>query len=133
MAKYERREVPTEEPKTEHVALTDNVHVTEESVEAKADEAPSEKSLDAVSMETVPKGTQTYGDPGAWKMLCKAWNDEEGWMKTTKVMQVGAYGCLVQVTTQQKNPDGTYSVAEAVCFADRVSLSVNGQGVARFM
>jgi hypothetical protein len=25
-------------------------------------------------------------------------------------------GCIVQVTTQQRNPDGSYAIAEAVCF-----------------
>lgn len=83
-----------------------------------------EKDLSRVDMtEAEASGMKTYGDPGAWKCICKAWNEKEGWMKSTKAMQVGAAGCLIQVTTQQKNPDGSYTLAEAVCFAERVNLT----------
>lgn len=37
-------------------------------------------------------------------------------MKSTKAMEVGSLGCLVQVTTQQRNADGNYSIAESVTF-----------------
>jgi Lon protease-like protein len=43
-------------------------------------------------------------------------------MKSTKAMYVG-HGCLVQVTTQQRNPDGTYAVAEAGTFVPDVSIA----------
>ena len=56
-----------------------------------------------------------YGDGDTFKLLCKASSQEQGWMKSTKVCNV-AGGCIVQVTTQQKNPDGTYSVAEALTY-----------------
>lgn len=83
-----------------------------------------EKDLSRVDMTDADEsGMQTYGDPGAWKCISKAWNEKEGWMKSTKAMQVGSAGCLVQVTTQQKNPDGSYTLAEAVCFAERVNLT----------
>lgn len=58
----------------------------------------------------------TFGDPGSWQCICKASSQAEGWMKSTKAMNLKGLGCLVQVTTQQRNPDGSYSVAEAVCF-----------------
>lgn len=51
-----------------------------------------------------------------FKLLSKASSQQEGWMKSTKGMQTSK-GCVVQVTTQQRNPDGSYSVAEAVTFA----------------
>ncbi len=62
-----------------------------------------------------------YGDGDKWRLLCKASSVAQGWMKSTKVMEVQGQrlegsGCLVQVTTQQRNPDGSYAVAEAVCF-----------------
>ena len=86
-----------------------------------------EKDLSRTNMDQAEEaGIQTYGNPGAWHTICKAWTDKEGWMKTTKAMQAGAAGCLIQVTTQQRNPDGTWIVAEAVCFAERVSLVVEG-------
>ncbi|MCP4573298.1 MAG: hypothetical protein GY838_13165 [bacterium] len=61
-----------------------------------------------------------YGNGDLFKLLCKASSEEEGWMKSTKVMEVGSGldegGCLVQVTTQQRNADGSYAVAEALTF-----------------
>lgn len=42
-------------------------------------------------------------------------------MKSTKAMQVPG-GCVVQVTTQQKNPDGSYSVAEALTYVPGVKI-----------
>ena len=41
-------------------------------------------------------------------------------MKSTKACET-SYGCLVQVTTQQRNPDGSYSLAEALAFAPNVT------------
>jgi len=90
-----------------------------------------EKDMSRTDMtEAEESGIKTHGDPGAWVCICKAWNEKEGWMKSTKAMQVGSAGCLIQVTTQQKNPDGSHTVAEAVCFAERVNLTVDG-GVAK--
>ena len=47
---------------------------------------------------------QTVGNGDAFQLLCKASSEKEGWMKSTKAMNVG-HGCLVQVTTQQRNDD----------------------------
>jgi hypothetical protein len=56
-----------------------------------------------------------YGDGDTFHLLCKASSQEQGWMKSTKVCNVYG-GCIIQVTTQQKNPDGSYAVAEALTF-----------------
>lgn len=56
---------------------------------------------------------KTVGDTSTWIVICKAWSELEGWMKSTKGMVVGD-DVLVQVTTQQRNPDGSYAVAEAL-------------------
>lgn len=58
---------------------------------------------------------EVYGDGDAFALLCKASSKSQGWMKSTKVMNVVG-GCVVQVTTQQRNPDGSYAVAEALTF-----------------
>jgi len=58
---------------------------------------------------------KVVGNGDMFKLLCKASSQNEGWMKSTKAMQVTG-GCVVQVTTQQKNPDGSYSLAEALTF-----------------
>lgn len=62
-----------------------------------------------------------YGDGDTFALLCKASSQEQGWMKSTKVCNVHG-GCIVQVTTQQKNPDGSYAVAEALTFVPGVHL-----------
>lgn len=62
-----------------------------------------------------------FGNGDMFQLLCKASSEKEGWMKSTKAMDVGT-GCVVQVTTQQKNPDGSYSVAEALTFVPQVEV-----------
>lgn len=61
------------------------------------------------------------GNGDMFKLLCKASSQKEGWMKSTKAMDVTG-GCVVQVTTQQRNPDGSYSVAEALTFVPGVEV-----------
>jgi hypothetical protein len=60
---------------------------------------------------------RTYGNPDTFQLLCKAWSQAEGWMKSTKVMEIPGAGCIVQVTTQQG-----YSIAEALTFVPNVKL-----------
>lgn len=64
-----------------------------------------------------------YGDGDTFALLCKASSKDQGWMKSTKVANVPS-GCIVQVTTQQKNPDGSYVVAEALTFVPDVNIDV---------
>ena len=56
-----------------------------------------------------------HGDGDTFALLCKASSNAQGWMKSTKVCNVYD-GCVVQVTTQQRNPDGSYAVAEAITY-----------------
>lgn len=65
-----------------------------------------------------------YGDGDTFALLCKASSKEQGWMKSTKVCNVPG-GCIVQVTTQQKNSDGSYSVAEALTYVPGVQMARN--------
>jgi hypothetical protein len=58
---------------------------------------------------------KVVGNGDMFQLLCKASSQNEGWMKSTKAAQVPG-GCIVQVTTQQKNPNGSYAVAEALTF-----------------
>ncbi|MBG6172660.1 hypothetical protein IWQ55_000313 [Labrenzia sp. EL_208] len=70
---------------------------------------------------------KVVGNGDMFKLLCKASSEREGWMKSTKALETSG-GCIVQVTTQQKNPDGSYAVAEALTFAPGVVIrdDVNG-------
>ena len=58
---------------------------------------------------------KVFGDGDKFALLCKASSEAQGWMKSTKVCNVIG-GCIVQVTTQQRNPDGSYALAEALTF-----------------
>jgi len=66
------------------------------------------------------KDVVMFGDD-LFKLMSKASSESEGWMKSTKAMQTPE-GCVIQVTTQQRNPDGTYAVAEALTFVPNVQL-----------
>ena len=65
---------------------------------------------------------KVVGNGDLFKVLCKAYSTNEGWMKSTKAMEIPNTGCLVQVTTQQKNPDGSYTVAEALQYVPSVRI-----------
>lgn len=62
-----------------------------------------------------------WGNGDLFKLISKASSQNEGWMKSTKGMDVGD-GVVVQVTTQQRNPDGSYAVAEALTFVPNVEI-----------
>jgi hypothetical protein len=68
------------------------------------------------------KDIKVVGNGDMFQLLCKASSEDEGWMKSTKAMEVPGVGCFVQVTTQQRNEDGSYSVAEALTFALGVGI-----------
>jgi len=59
------------------------------------------------------KDIKFWGNGDTFKLISKAYSENEGWMKSTKAMQVGT-SVVVQVTTQQRNSDGSYNVAEAL-------------------
>lgn len=66
---------------------------------------------------------QVVGNGDLFQLLSKASSKKEGWMKSTKAMQVAGYGCLVQVTTQQGG-----NVAEAITFVPGVSITKDAKG-----
>ena len=71
---------------------------------------------------------KAVGNGDQWALLGKASSESQGWMKSSKAMEIPGVGCVVQVTTQQRNPDGSYAVAEAVCFVPDTHLvsDING-------
>ena len=89
-----------------------------------------EKTLhnsDANGAKKNVKDIQFYGDGDMFQLLCKASSQSEGWMKSTKAMEIEGVGCVVQVTTQQRNPDGSYAVAEAVTFVPNTAIKCDDQ------
>lgn len=73
------------------------------------------------------KDIQVVGNGDMFRLLCKASSQAQGWMKSTKAMQVPG-GCVVQVTTQQKNADGSYAVAEALTYVPGVQIVNDVEG-----
>jgi hypothetical protein len=58
-----------------------------------------------------------WGDGDTFKLISKASSVEEGWMKSTKAMQIDGIGCVVQVTTQQGD-----NIAEALTFVPNTKI-----------
>jgi hypothetical protein len=89
----------------------------------------SEKMLDISEVKQAKDNISdlvVYGDGDTFRLLCKASSQEQGWMKSTKVCNVVG-GCIVQVTTQQRNPDGSYAVAEALTFVPGNQIDINNE------
>lgn len=68
---------------------------------------------------------KVYGDGDTFKLLCKASSAAEGWMKSTKAMEIPGVGCVVQVTTQQGD-----NIAEALTFVPGVKIEGDGADAA---
>ena len=85
-----------------------------------------EKALNNTNFEDVKNttsGVEVFGDGDLFKLLSKASSKEQGWMKSTKAMEIGAgVGCVVQVTTEFTNPDGSKTSSEALTFVPDVVI-----------
>lgn len=46
-----------------------------------------------------------WGDGDLWELLCEASSDIQGWMKTTKAMEIKGIGVVIQTETQQRCGD----------------------------
>ena len=60
-----------------------------------------------------------FGNGDTFKLICKASSKNEGWMKSTKAMQIDGVGCVIQVTTQQGS-----NIAEALTFVPGVKIEL---------
>jgi len=89
-----------------------------------------EKTLDNTNVTEAKakvSDIKVFGNGDLFQLLAKASSEEQGWMKSTKAMETPV-GCVVQVTTQQRNLDLTYSVAEALTFVAGVKIKVDENG-----
>lgn len=94
------------------------------------------KTLNVVDIEDAKKKVsdiEVVGDGNLFVLISKASSKEQGWMKSTKAMEIEGAGCVVQVTTQQKNPDGSYVVAEALTFVPNASIAVNEENGNKYL
>lgn len=99
---------------------TKKVAAKKEEVKAKVEVTTVEKTLHNSTVSGAKKNVSdlvTYGNGDTFQLLCKASSKKEGWMKSTKAMEIHGKGCLVQVTTQQGD-----NVAEALEFVPGVRI-----------
>jgi len=90
--------------------------------------APTPKSLHNTNANGATKNVkdiQFWGNGDLFQLISKASSESEGWMKSTKAMQIDGVGCVVQVTTQQRNSDGSYAITDAVTFVEKSKIQVN--------
>ena len=97
----------------------------------------SQKSLHNTCSNGAKKNVKDiifWGNGDTFQLISKASSEAEGWFKSTKAMKCGK-DVVIQVTTQQKNPDGSYSVAEALTTAHNKKIvettDQNGNVVSR--
>lgn len=83
-----------------------------------------ERTLDNTTVsqarDTVPD-LKVFGDGNLFKLISKASSQREGWMKSTKAMEIPKVGVVIQVTTQFHD-----RVAEALVFVPGVMIQENG-------
>ena len=95
---------------------------------SKTKEEPQLKTSKTLNNTTASQAKQNVKDIKFWgngdtfKLISKASSEQEGWMKSTKAMEIIGVGCVVQVTTQQRNPNGDYSIAEALTFVPNCKI-----------
>lgn len=73
---------------------------------------------------------EVFGNPDRFQLLFKAKGST--WRKSTKAMEVPG-GCVVQVTTERMNPDGSWANAEALTFVPGVAVVNDSQGSGRHL
>jgi hypothetical protein len=83
------------------------------------------KTVNVVNSDDLRKkvsDVEIFGNPDTFQLICKASSKDEGWMKSTKAMEIPGRGCIIQVSTQQGD-----NVAEAICFVPDVVILVDDE------
>ena len=86
----------------------------------------SEKTLhnsDISGAKKNVKDINVFGNGDLFQLISKASSKAEGWMKSTKAMQIDDVGCIIQVTTQQND-----NVAESLVFVPGVIIASREDG-----
>ena len=75
-----------------------------------------EKTLNNTDQDAAKKNVSDLVIFGGdlFKLLSKASSQKEGWMKSTKAMEIEGVGCAIQVTTQQKDDTGLVKMYSAL-------------------
>tara|TARA_S200002703_G_scaffold4693_2_gene5809 strand:+ start:2774 stop:3106 length:333 start_codon:yes stop_codon:yes gene_type:complete len=74
-----------------------------------------------------PLAIDTIGDTDMFEVLNSFRDPNEGFERALLAKQVRG-GCLVAVTTRQRNPDGSHAVSDALAFVPNVTIGpdING-------
>lgn len=87
----------------------------------------SARSLDNESTAATRATTsdiKVTGNPDIWTLICKASSAAQGWMKSTKAVDVNGGGVVIQVTTEHRGPGGSVlACAEALTFVPGTSVA----------
>ena len=85
-----------------------------------------EKALNNTNIEDVKKTTsdiEVFGNGDLFQLLSIASSKSQGWMKSSKAMEIEGVGCVVQVTTEFRDKEGNVtSCAEALSFVPNVKI-----------
>ena len=89
----------------------------------------TKKSLGNTDVNAAKKNVKDivfFGNGDTFKLISKASSENEGWMKSTKAMQVDGVGCVIQVTTQQGD-----NIAEALTtmLGTKIEETKNSEGI----
>ena len=84
----------------------------------------------ATRTEEVIDKIAVVGNPDQFALLFKAAGPT--WRKSTKALST-ADGCILQVSTEMLNPDGSTSVAEALAFVPNVEVENDENGAGRHL
>ncbi len=96
----------------------DNLELYSEGTES--DSSTTKKTLVNTDSNGTTKNVKDvvfWGNGNTFKLISKASSKAEGWMKSTKAMEIIGAGCVIQVTTQQGD-----NIAEALTFVPDVKI-----------
>ena len=81
------------------------------------------KDLGITKASELSGEVKVVGNGDLFKLLSKASSKSQQWMKSSKAMEIPEVGCVVQVTTQNKD-----NVAEALVFVPGVRITEDTNG-----
>jgi hypothetical protein len=77
--------------------------------------------------QTLFDDTKVIGDMDMFEVLSSVQIPKDGFERALLAKQVRG-GCLVAATTRQKNPDGGYSISDALAFVPNVTITPDKNG-----
>ena len=86
--------------------------------------APQERRTDVSSTAEAKAAIADFrvtGNPDIWQLLAKASSPSEGWMRSTKALQVGP-DVILQVSERQRNADGSFTIDNDLIRVENVTI-----------